>query len=1312
MSGSGASTTSYTVGSLTNGTAYTFWIRAVNDDGDGAASAEVTATPTTKTIRLSASSTSIEEGNSGKKDVTINITLGEAAPLGGGIDFVFAFDSSSTGKMNNNYNSNSCTNPNPADADMCWGNNGTVVTIATSSTTGNWTFGIIGDTTEEEDETIVLTVDADGAAATAWDGDSITITIVDDDGSTPGVTVSPKTVTVTEATGAGQTGTYTVVLDTDPGGTVTVTPASSDEAAATVSAALVFDSTNWETAQTVTVTGVDDADRTNETMTVSHTVTDYGSGPTAVTSADDVTVTVTDDDVPAKPTGLSATGGNAQVTLNWSDPEDESITGYELLQRKGSDPWGEWSAIDDSDDETVSHTVTGLDNDSQYSFQIRAVNSNGDGTQSDVKEATPTAPATPGVTITPTSLTVEEGSSGEYTVVLDKAPSASVTVTVAGTSGEVTVTGSPVIFSPSNWNTAKTVMVNAGADADATNDSATLTHEASGSATGYDSALSIDEVSVTVTDTTPTLQLRTNPAAVREGENISLTVTSDMDLTGDVPVKLMLAARSSSSFDADDITGTLGSRDFTASFGSTGSKTGTVSIATSRDGATEGAESYRITLNDGSGYVVGTSKTADGTLNDGTISLSIGDVSAAEDGAFSFTVTASPTPSAPVTFKYKVTKESTDTATAGTDFTEVSTATAKTIAANAASTTITVTVTDDDLDEANETLVDATSTATADTDFTDLSGTLTFAPSQTSQSITVAVTGDAVDEPNETVVLKLSNPINASITTDKATGTINDDDGDPSLTITAPSAVTEGSSGSTDMVFTVTLAPTSGQQVSVDYAADATSTATADTDFTDLSGTLTFAPSQTSQSITVAVTGDAVDEPNETVVLKLSNPINASITTDKATGTINDDDGDPSLTITAPSAVTEGSSGSTDMVFTVTLAPTSGQQVSVDYAADATSTATADTDFTDLSGTLTFAPSQTSQSITVAVTGDVVDEPNETVVLKLSNPINASITTDKATGTINDDDGDPSLTITAPSAVTEGSSGSTDMVFTVTLAPTSGQQVSVDYAADATSTATADTDFTDLAGTLTFAPSQTSQSITVAVTGDVVDEPNETVVLKLSNPINASITTDKATGTINDDDGDPSLTITAPSAVTEGSSGSTDMVFTVTLAPTSGQQVSVDYGVDATSTATADTDFTDLAGTLTFAPSQTSQSITVAVTGDVVDEPNETVVLKLSNPTNASITTDKATGTINDDDNAPVLADIANQSIKLGEPVAITASANDADGDNISYRWRVGENTPALPQGTVLNAAQLSFTPCRWYLHHDGDRLRWQRQYR
>ena len=508
---------------------------------------------------------------------------------------------------------------------------------------------------------------------------------------------------------------------------------------------LTFSPTNWDTAKTVMVNAGADADATNDNASLTHnsasTDTDYGSSldidgvsvtvtdttpilqlltdPAAVNEGESISLTVTSD---------KDLTGDVTVSLTMAARSSSSFDADDIAATTlGPNDFTASFGVSASRTGTVSiptSTDSLTEGAENYTITLNAgtgyvvgTDETANGTLNDV--------VAPGVSIDPTSLTVEEGSTGKYTVALDTAPSASVTVTVAGTSGEVTVTGSPVIFAPANWDTAKTVTVSAGADADATNDSATLTHKASGSATGYSSALSIDEVSVTVTDTTPTLQLLTNPAAVSEGENISLTVTSDMDLTGDVTVKLILAARSSSSFDADDITGTLGPRDFPASFGSTGSKTGTVSIPTSRDAATEGAENYTITLNDGSDYVVGTSKTADSTLNDGTISLSIGDVSAVEDGTFSFTVAASPTPSAPVTFKYKVTKESGDTATAGTDFTEVSTATTKTIAANAASTTITVTVTDNDLDEDNETftvtlsepsvgvrLADATATGT------------------------------------------------------------------------------------------------------------------------------------------------------------------------------------------------------------------------------------------------------------------------------------------------------------------------------------------------------------------------------------------------------------------------------------------------------------------------------------------------------------------------------------------------------------------------------------------------------------------------
>ena len=89
--------------------------------------------------------------------------------------------------------------------------------------------------------------------------------------------------------------------------------------------------------------------------------------------------------------------------------------------------------------------------------------------------------------------------------------------------------------------------------------------------------------------------------------------------------------------------------------------------------------------------------------------------------------------------------------------------------------------------------------------------------------------------------------------------------------------------------------------------------------------------------------------------------------------------------------------------------------------------------------------------------------------------------------------------------------------------------------------------------------------------------------------------------------------------------------------------------------------------------------------------------------------------TIADDDAAPVLEAIEGVTVTAGQEVDITASATDADGDTISYAWsrKAGETTPALPQGTALNQAQLTFTPtAAGVLHHDGDGGRRLRQHR
>ena len=228
--------------------------------------------------------------------------------------------------------------------------------------------------------------------------------------------------------------------------------------------------------------------------------------------------------------------------------------------------------------------------------------------------------------------------------------------------------------------------------------------------------------------------------------------------------------------------------------------------------------------------------------------------------------------------------------------------------------------------------------------------------------------------------------------------------GTPTIAI-SDASVTEGNKGSTTAMFTVTLSASSTSTVTVAYAT-ANGTAIAGSDYTSASGTLSFAPGQTTMTVAVPVTGDRVDEPDETFTVNLSGPVNGTISDGLGVGTIVDDDAGggttPTIAITDASVV-EGNKGSMTATFTVSLSVSSTSTVTVAFAT-ANGTALAGSDYTAASGTLTFAPGQTTMTISLVVTGDRVDEPDETFMVNLSGPTNGTISDGVGVGTIVDND--------------------------------------------------------------------------------------------------------------------------------------------------------------------------------------------------------------------------------------------------------------------------------------------------------------------
>ena len=145
---------------------------------------------------------------------------------------------------------------------------------------------------------------------------------------------------------------------------------------------------------------------------------------------------------------------------------------------------------------------------------------------------------------------------------------------------------------------------------------------------------------------------------------------------------------------------------------------------------------------------------------------------------------------------------------------------------------------------------------------------------------------------------------------------------------------------------------------------------------------ITFGEKETKATVTVQVHGDNVAEPDETFSVRLTQPLHATIQDNTGVATIINDDGTISI---ADAAVTEGNAGTTDLVFKVSLSVAATEKVTVNYhTTDGTATI-ANSDYVAASGTLSFAPGETSQNITVVVNGDTKFEDDEVMHVVLDN---------------------------------------------------------------------------------------------------------------------------------------------------------------------------------------------------------------------------------------------------------------------------------------------------------------------------------------
>ena len=572
-------------------------------------------------------------------------------------------------------------------------------------------------------------------------------------------------------------------------------------------------------------------------------------------------------------------------------------------------------------------------------------------------------------------------------------------------------------------------------------------------------------------------------------------------------------------------------------------------------------------------------------------------------------------------------------------------------------------------------------TATAGSDYTATNGTVTFTNGVTSQTITLVLANDVTLESSETFQIRLSNPSDATLGTLRTnTVTITDDD----ISILAFDVSTNLVSETNETItFSVLRTGVTNTEVTVNYITTNV-TAVAIGDYVASSGLLTFAAGVVSNGFSLTLTNDLLQESSETFQVRLINPTNTTVSVATNTITITDDDAASVAFLHGTTNVSEGvgtmtitavRTGATNTAATVRFYSTNG-------------TATAASDYFATNGILSFAVNEVSKSFELRIINDLVAENAETVFLRLVSPTNCTVS-GFGTNLVTINTNDSAYVSWSVSSVSTNESTNT-ITLTVNRTGTTFNDVTVDFATTNV-TATAGTDYTATNGTVTFTNGVTSQSITLLLANDDLQESSETLQVRLSNPSDGILTNGTNTITITDDDN--STLAFATNAI---SSGESNVTLTIVVERSGATNTAVAVNFTTTNvTATAASDYTATNGTLYFAPGIVSNSFTADILHDLSLEGSETFQLRLSSATNTTLATATNTVTITDDDAASVA--FTTNAITVSEDVGtvtLTAVRTGATNTTVSVNFTnlSGTTATAVTDFTATNGL-LVFAP-------------------
>ncbi len=549
-----------------------------------------------------------------------------------------------------------------------------------------------------------------------------------------------------------------------------------------------------------------------------------------------------------------------------------------------------------------------------------------------------------------------------------------------------------------------------------------------------------------------------------------------------------------------------------------------------------------------------------------------------------------------------------------------------------------------------------------------------LAPGVTNLDITITPVADSTTEGPELITLTLIEDASyVLVSRAEVTLVLEDDEAAvrPTLSIAAYSGSGIGAdnlateSGNDAGVFILTRSGSIANELLVPYTV--LGSATAGVDYVALPGVVSILAGQTTALITLNTLDDAEVETNETVLVRLLTSAAYTLSTaSNATVTIQDDDPVAVTVVAGDNLATESSGNNGTVTFNRLGSVTANLVVNYTLAGSAVN----GSDYTTLSGTVTIPAGRPNVALTITPINDTTTEGDETVIVQVQssaaynvgNPGNATV--------VIQDNEIPTVSFSAFDA-SAGEGGGNPGAFRFTRSGAATDELEVFYTLGGEALSGADYDA--LPGSFRFASGVTMLDVAINPIDDTLIESAERVLLNvLPNPNYVIGTAGLLTVTISDNDTTTAAAIGFNSATSQGPESDTFAQISLRLSASRTASGSVNYAVTGGSATGGGTDYTLAVGTLVFPAGEVNRTLSFNVSNDALAEGDETIVITLSNPTNAVLDAlSTHTYTIIDDDVSGALT-----------ITAADATASESGGDTGTFR--ITRATAAASPQTVL----------------------------